>query len=141
MAPSAAGTKAAIKALVAVVEPEAIFVSNGRTSTTRGDNPRQEVLEAAVEAAPTAAIACSQLSQSCSVGVAVRANRPAAHSAGWAQGHSCIGSVVLSDDDGIAGPFSPVEHQAFLDASVPGARCRLLKAALINQREGGSSQR
>lgn len=140
MAPSAAGTKAAIKALVEAVEPEAIFVSNGRTSTARGDNPRPEVLEAAVEAAPTAAIACSQLSQSCSAGVAVRANRPAAHAAGWAQGHSCIGSVVLSDDNGITGPFSLVEHQAFLDASVPGARCRLMKEAFLNQHEGGTSQ-
>ena len=139
MGASAAVTKAAVKALVDAVKPEGIFVSNGRTATSRGDNPRHEVLEGAVEAAPTATIACSQLSQSCSPGIAKRFTTPAVHAAGWTQGHSCIGSVVLSGDNGITGPLSSTEHQAFLDVSVPGARCRLMKAEVLGRYESDSS--
>ncbi|MBM7411416.1 competence protein ComEC [Clavibacter michiganensis] len=133
MASSAAGTATALAELVAAVQPELVLISNGRS--TGMDNPRPEVLQAALSAMPNVAVACTQLSRSCSPSPVGRTGSSDGYAAGWQEGHSCLGSAIISGP--VGGPLflDRTAHEAFLDEFVPGARCRLASREL--ERPGG----
>lgn len=112
-------TPETVRALVAAVAPEAVFVSNGRGAY---GNPRQEVIDAVRAIAPSMPIGCTQLSQACSLTTLIRPHI-GPHAAGSARGLSCAGTIRLMRGNGIGAPYDHRSHRAFLDVSVPGRIC------------------
>lgn len=118
---SDSATSALIGNLVGAVSPEAVIVSNGRG---RYGNPRASVIESVRVAAPTAAIACTQLSVSCHLLAVHQAGSPSAYSDGWLRGHSCAATIRLSDGAGIGAPRTFDEHERFINDFVSEPICR-----------------
>ena len=116
MANTPDATATALSALIRAVEPQGVFVSNGRT--TRMDNPREEVLGAVRVAAPSATITCSQLSKTCAPLAVAREDSTESYSAGWSRGHACAGTIPLTRREAIE------SHQLFVDTQVANPRCR-----------------
>lgn len=133
MGATPAATSAALSSLINAVSPEVTFVSNGRS--TRWDNPRPEVLAAVHGAGPGITVACSQLSRSCSPEPILRDGEASSFSAGWLAGHSCAGSVSLTLNNGIVGPFVRDTHEAFINEHVPNARCMRTQEAIARADE------
>lgn len=113
-------TKVTISALVAAVDPEVVFVSNGRG---KFNNPRRDVVSAVKEAGARVPIACTQLSKGCAVRELKREAAFGPYSAGWARGHSCQGTTRLMLGDGIGAPLDRTRHVTFLSESVPMRIC------------------
>lgn len=115
-----AGTPAAIERLVRAVDPDVVFISNGRAA--RWDNPRKDVLKAVRQAKPSLPIICSQLSKSCSAAAQPRTSAPETYSAGWRDGASCAGTIQLTARSGIGRTLDRSEHSRFV-ASLPSPQC------------------
>jgi beta-lactamase superfamily II metal-dependent hydrolase len=107
--------------LVQAVNPEAVFVSNGRG---RYGTPRPDVIEAVRKALPAVQIACTQLSASCSAELMPRGGAPVSHSAGWLRGASCAGTIRLAPGDGIGAGLDRRAHIDFVSNRVSAALCR-----------------
>lgn len=108
------------KDLCAAVDPDEVFISNGRGGY---GNPNAEVIKA-VRASSRATIACTQLSKSCG------ARSPTAHmvtpiyGAGSQTDASCAGSIRLSLIDGATTRSGESNHLAFIDSVSTTALCR-----------------
>lgn len=113
-------TAAAVSQLVARVNPEVVFVSNGRR---KFNNPRREVVDAIRSTNAAVAVSCTQLAESCAKNPVERVERATPYSAGWLRGASCQGSARLTLGNGIGAPLNRRQHLNFLAQSVPGAIC------------------
>lgn len=114
-------TSETIAALVTAVEPELVFISNGRG---RYGNPRREVVAAVRAVAPSGPISCTQLAESCAVNAIARGGPTSPYSAGWSRGFSCAGTVRLTSGNGIGAPYDRTSHARFLEVSVPQRLCK-----------------
>lgn len=113
-------TKKTIAAFVTAVNPEVVFVSNGRG---KFNNPRQEVVDAVREAGANLPLSCTQLAANCAVKEISQTAVDGPYSAGWARGQSCQGSTRLTIGDGIGAPLNRLRHIAFLRSQVPKSIC------------------
>ncbi|WP_062134506.1 ComEC/Rec2 family competence protein [Demequina aestuarii] len=109
-----------VTALMDAVEPEVVFVSNGRG---KFHNPRADVLDSVRKAKARVVVACTQLSRECAVLELMQGPGQAPYSAGWSRGHSCQGSSRISLGNGIGAPLDLSRHAEFLSAQVPASLC------------------
>jgi competence protein ComEC len=113
-------TAATITSLVASVQPEIVFVSNGRG---RYANPRREVVAATRAAVPRIPISCTQLAKTCAVRTILQKETEGPYSYGWERGSSCQGSTRLVYGNGIGAPLDRSRHIDFLASMVPARVC------------------
>ncbi|MEU8081313.1 MBL fold metallo-hydrolase [Catellatospora citrea] len=123
------------KAMTSTVQPELVLFSTGRG---RHGTPRHEIVAGIRAASPDARIACTQLSENCSMGALQSRNPTIAHTVfarGSASGHCCAGSIVLALGDVKAIAFSDgSDHSDFVSLNVPGALCRQSSPQVPGQR-------
>ncbi|WP_158590095.1 ComEC/Rec2 family competence protein [Amnibacterium setariae] len=112
-----------VRSLVTAVEPELVFVSNGRLVKA---NPRAEVVAAVASAVPTTSIACTQLSSRCHPTAVARAGDSRPYSGGWGRGRSCAGTIRLTRTNGIDAPLDRSAHLAFISTEVATPQCGVL---------------
>jgi beta-lactamase superfamily II metal-dependent hydrolase len=117
---SADNTAELIRELVEAVQPELVFVSNGRG---RYSNPRVDVLAAARSVIPTLPVACTQLSKLCSANAIARDGASSNHAAGWLKGLSCAATTRLTRGNGIGADVDRRQHIEFIRDYVPSAIC------------------
>lgn len=113
-------TQALVEELVRAVQPEAVFVSNGRG---RYDNPRGDVLGAVRAAAPTVPIACTELAVGCSKDPQARVAAGVPFAAGWHRGSACAASTRLTRHSGISTPLDRAAHIDFIRDYVSDPQC------------------
>ncbi|RRC95907.1 ComEC/Rec2 family competence protein [Schaalia canis] len=121
IAASSSRNRDIVSALVDIVRPEVVFISNGRAGKFK--NPRPEVLEAVRAASSSVSIMCSQLSETCSKDVVHRS--PSAfsvYSCGAVYGYSCKGSTRLYAERNFNIEQDINGHVQFLE-TVAGALC------------------
>lgn len=109
--------------LLGQVGPKTVIFSNGRS---RHDNPRQEIVTAAVSAG--CAVACTQLSERCSAGAIEggTAHLERIRAAGREFDSSCAGSMTIVLEGGAHRHLDAAEgHAAFIAANVPTPMCRV----------------
>ncbi|MBI4996580.1 MAG: MBL fold metallo-hydrolase [Rhodocyclales bacterium] len=109
--------------LLTAVAPTTVIFSVGRG---KHNNPRPEVVGAAIGQRKEMNVVCTQLSVSCSEqAIAAGVSPPSAvFSAGAAAGICCAGSICIDlQTSSIVAP-NLVAHQAFVDMKVPTPLCR-----------------
>lgn len=118
---TAAQTTALVEQMTQAVEPEAIFVSNGRG---KFGNPRDEVLAAVRRASPELPVHCTQLSEMCSKLAVVQDADGRPYAAGHRGGFACAATTRLTIGNGIGAPLDMQSHSTFIADNIPDARCR-----------------
>jgi competence protein ComEC len=112
------------KKLTRLVSPELVVFSNGRG---KHNNPNPVIVDGVRQAAPSAVVACTQLSEVCAKDIPNPLPHPVSsyYSAGHGRGYSCAGSIELRCNPS-AELFPLVrDHGAFVTKNAPTALCRL----------------
>lgn len=103
------------------VKPKTVIFSHGRNMH---NNPRPEIVSAVRKCG--AAIACTQLSKSCSKSVITEHGYlPNIYSAGSKSGMCCAGSLAISFNSTEASYTSREAHQSFITEKVNSPLCRI----------------
>ncbi len=110
------------KQLCQVVQPEIVVFSIGRGKYS---TPQPAVVKAIKECRAEIRIACTQLSEQCSVEIKERdtTHLHPAFALGRERGHCCAGTIVLNLDNVEALTPSAEAHRAFILRSAPSALC------------------
>lgn len=105
--------------LCEATRPEYVIFSFGRDVF---DNPQLEIVRGVRATVPNAAIACTQLSRSCSASALDPDHLADLPALGRATGRCCAGSVLFSTV-GLVAPLKD-QHQGFITSRVPTPLCR-----------------
>ena len=107
--------------LIDAVKPASVVFSNGRN---RYDLPQKEIVEAVV--AKGCAVACTQMSQSCSSVELPDVHLESVRSHGKARGHTCAGSMSFDLEGGATRDALLGDgFAAFVEKTVPTPMCRV----------------
>ncbi len=108
------------------VKPQLVVFSLGRH---KYKNPLPEVLAGVRDAAPTAHVACTQISKHCHSRDSVSGNSahlsPSWPSAGRAKGESCAGTIIVRANESGEISYDPSQsrHSQFIIQNVDGPKC------------------